>query len=148
MDVIHGFRTGFPLPLAEAASFDLEAIKMVRWCSAREAAAAGLHWTFAPMVDIGWDARWGRVMEGAGEDPYYGAKARPQPVYVACKVMTCRPTVRFLACIKHFVGYGAVVAGKDYNSVDMSWGHFANFLYATLQGWCRSRSGYGHECIQ
>jgi beta-glucosidase len=126
MDVIHGFRTGFPLPLAEAASFDLEAIKMGARCSAREAAAAGLHWTFAPMVDIGWDARWGRVMEGAGEDPYYGAKVAAARV---CGLqgddLSADSTI--LACIKHFVGYGAVVAGKDYNSVDMSWGHFANF---------------------
>ena len=125
MDVIHGFRTGFPLPLAEAASFDLEAIKMGARCSAREAAAAGLHWTFAPMVDIGWDARWGRVMEGAGEDPYYGAKVAAARV---CGLqgddLSADSTI--LACIKHFVGYGAV-AGKDYNSVDMSWGHFANF---------------------
>ena len=126
MDVIHGFRTGFPLPLAEAASFDLEAIKMGARCSAREAAAAGLHWTFAPMVDIGWDARWGRVMEGAGEDPYYGAKVAAARV---CGLqgddLSADSTI--LACIKHFVGYGAVVAGKDYNSVDMSWGHFSNF---------------------
>ena len=79
LDVIHGYRTGFPLPLAEAASFDLDAIERGSRCAAKEAAAAGLHWTFAPMVDISWDARWGRVMEGAGEDPYYGslvAKAR------------------------------------------------------------------------
>ena len=68
LDVIHGYRTGFPLPLAEAASFDLDAIERGSRCAAKEAAAAGLHWTFAPMVDISWDARWGRVMEGAGED--------------------------------------------------------------------------------
>ena len=67
LDVIHGYRTGFPLPLAEAASFDLDAIERGSRCAAKEAAAAGLHWTFAPMVDISWDARWGRVMEGAGE---------------------------------------------------------------------------------
>ena len=63
LDVIHGYRTGFPLPLAEAASFDLDAIERGSRCAAKEAAAAGLHWTFAPMVDISWDARWGRVME-------------------------------------------------------------------------------------
>ena len=106
MDVIHGFRTGFPLPLAEAASFDLEAIKMGARCSAREAAAGGLHWTFAPMVDIGWDARWGRVMEGAGEDPYYGAKV------AAARVCGLQ---------------GDDLSADSYNSVDMSWGHFANF---------------------
>lgn len=73
LDVIHGYRTGFPIPLAEAASFDLEMIEEASRCAATEASADGLHWTFAPMVDISWDARWGRVMEGAGEDPYYGS---------------------------------------------------------------------------
>lgn len=126
LDVIHGFRTGFPLPLAEAASFDLEAIEMSARCSAREAAAAGLHWTFAPMVDIGWDARWGRVMEGAGEDPYYGAKVAKARVHgLQGDDLSDESTI--MACIKHFAGYGAPIAGKDYNSVDMSMGHFANF---------------------
>ena len=126
LDVIHGFRTGFPLPLAEAASFDLEAIERSARCSAREAAAAGLHWTFAPMVDIGWDARWGRVMEGAGEDPYYGAKVAKARVHgLQGDDLSDESTI--MACIKHFAGYGAPIAGKDYNSVDMSMGHFANF---------------------
>lgn len=126
LDVIHGFRTGFPLPLAEAASFDLDAIERSARCSAREAAAAGLHWTFAPMVDIGWDARWGRVMEGAGEDPYYGAKVAKARVHgLQGDDLSDESTI--MACIKHFAGYGAPIAGKDYNSVDMSMGHFANF---------------------
>ena len=123
LDVIHGYRTGFPLPLAEAASFDLDAIERGSRCAAKEAAAAGLHWTFAPMVDISWDARWGRVMEGAGEDPYYGslvAKAR-----VHGDDLSKENTI--LSCIKHFAGYGAAIAGKDYNSVDMSMGQFVNF---------------------
>ena len=123
LDVIHGYRTGFPLPLAEAASFDLDAIERGSRCAAKEAAAAGLHWTFAPMVDISWDARWGRVMEGAGEDPYYGslvAKARVQG-----DDLSKENTI--LSCIKHFAGYGAAIAGKDYNSVDMSMGQFVNF---------------------
>lgn len=126
LDVIHGFRTGFPLPLAEAASFDLDAIERGSKCAAKEASAAGLHWTFAPMVDISWDARWGRVMEGAGEDPYYGslvAKARVRGFQG--DDLSKENTI--LSCIKHFAGYGAAIAGKDYNSVDMSMGHFANF---------------------
>ena len=126
LDVIHGFRTGFPLPLAEAASFDLDAIERGSRCAAKEASAAGLHWTFAPMVDISWDARWGRVMEGAGEDPYYGslvAKARVRGFQG--DDLSKENTI--LSCIKHFAGYGAAIAGKDYNSVDMSMGHFANF---------------------
>ena len=126
LDVIHGFRTGFPLPLAEAASFDLDAIERGSRCAAKEASAAGLHWTFAPMVDIDWDARWGRVMEGAGEDPYYGslvAKARVRGLQG--DDLSKENTI--LSCIKHFAGYGASTAGKDYNSVDMSMGQFANF---------------------
>ena len=126
LDVIHGFRTGFPLPLAEAASFDLDAIERGSRCAAKEASAAGLHWTFAPMVDISWDARWGRVMEGAGEDPYYGslvAKARVRGLQG--DDLSKENTI--LSCIKHFAGYGASTAGKDYNSVDMSMGQFANF---------------------
>ena len=126
LDVIHGYRTGFPLPLAEAASFDLDAIERGSRCAAKEAAAAGLHWTFAPMVDIGWDARWGRVMEGAGEDPYYGSLVAKARVHgLQGKDLSKDNTI--LSCIKHFAGYGAAVAGKDYNSVDMSMGHFANF---------------------
>lgn len=126
LDVIHGFRTGFPVPLAEAASFDLEVIKRSAACAAKEAAAAGLHWTFAPMVDVSWDARWGRVMEGAGEDPYYGAMVAEARVRgFQGEDLSKENTI--LACIKHFAGYGAPAAGKDYNSVDMSMGQFANF---------------------
>ncbi len=110
LDVIHGFRTGFPLPLAEAASFDLEAIERSARYSAREAAAAGLHWTFAPMVDIGWDARWGRVMEGAGEAPYYGVKVAKARVHgLQGDDLSDESTI--MACIKHFAGYGAPIAG-------------------------------------
>ena len=126
LDVVHGFRTGFPLPLAEAASFDLNAIEISARCAAREAAAAGLHWTFAPMVDVSWDARWGRVMEGAGEDPYYGAKVAATRVH-GFQGDDLSDEATILACIKHFGGYGAPIAGKDYNNVDMSMGHFANF---------------------
>lgn len=126
LDVIHGYRTGFPLPLAEAASFDLDAIERGSRCAAKEAAAAGLHWTFAPMVDISWDARWGRVMEGAGEDPYYGALVAKARVHgLQGDDLSKENTI--LSCIKHFAGYGAAIAGKDYNSVDMSMGQFANF---------------------
>ena len=126
LDVIHGFRTGFPLPLAEAASFDLDAIERGSRCAAKEASAAGLHWTFAPMVDIGWDARWGRVMEGAGEDPYYGSLVAKARVHgLQGDDLSKENTI--LSCIKHFAGYGASTAGKDYNSVDMSMGQFANF---------------------
>ncbi len=118
-DVIHGYKTIFPVPLGESASWDLEAIEKASRIAAREATAAGQHWTFAPMMDISRDARWGRVMEGAGEDPFYGS-------------MVARARIRgfqgedfskdhtMLACAKHFVGYGAARGGRDYNTVDMS----------------------------
>ncbi|MBC8988017.1 beta-glucosidase BglX [Pedobacter sp. N36a] len=126
MDVIHGFRTGFPIPLAEASSFDQQEIqKGARW-TGTEAAASGLNWTFAPMVDVGWDARWGRVMEGAGEDPFYGSQVAVARVK-GLQGDDLASTNTIMACVKHFAGYGAPIAGKDYNSVDMSMGHFANF---------------------
>lgn len=118
-DVIHGYRTIFPLPLAEAASWDMEAIELSARIAAIEASAAGIHWTFAPMVDISRDPRWGRVMEGAGEDPLLGsfiAKARVK----GFQGKGFGNTDAVLACVKHFVGYGAAVGGRDYNSVDMS----------------------------
>ena len=126
-DVIHGYRTMFPLPLAEAASWDLEAIKMSASIAAREAAAAGVHWTFAPMVDVSRDARWGRVMEGAGEDPFLGkqvAKARVEGFQG--EDLAAPDTVA--ACAKHFAAYGFSESGKDYNIVDISRNTLHNFV--------------------
>lgn len=118
-DVIHGYKTTFPIPLGEAASWDMEAIKLSARIAATEASAGGVHWTFAPMVDISRDPRWGRVMEGAGEDPYLGsaiAKARVK----GFQGDGIGATNSVLACAKHFAAYGAAVGGRDYNSVDMS----------------------------
>lgn len=118
-DVIHGFRTIFPIPLGEAASWDLTAIELSARIAATEASASGIHWTFAPMVDIARDPRWGRVMEGAGEDPYLGsliAKAR----VMGFQGKGLGNTNAVMACVKHFAAYGAAVGGRDYNSVDMS----------------------------
>lgn len=118
-DVIHGFRTIFPLPLAEAASWDLAAMERGARIAAIEASASGIHWTFAPMVDIGRDPRWGRVMEGAGEDTYLGsliARARVKGFQGA----GLGTPASLMACAKHFAAYGAAVGGRDYNSVDMS----------------------------
>ncbi len=118
-DVIHGYRTTFPIPLAEAASWDLEAIEKSARIAATEVSAAGVHWTFAPMVDIARDPRWGRVMEGAGEDPYLGsliAKARVK----GFQGNGLGNTNAVMACAKHFAAYGAAIGGRDYNSVDMS----------------------------
>ena len=118
-DVIHGYKTISPIPLAEAASWDLEAIKKSAAIAAEEAAAAGLNWTFAPMVDISRDARWGRVMEGAGEDPYLGSKIAIARVQ-GFQGEDLSATNTILACAKHFAGYGFAEAGRDYNTVDIS----------------------------
>lgn len=118
-DVIHGLKTIFPIPLAEAASWDLSAIERSARIAAKEAAASGIHWTFAPMVDIARDPRWGRVMEGAGEDPFLGsaiAKARVK----GFQGNGLGSLDAVMACAKHFAAYGAAVGGRDYNSVDMS----------------------------
>lgn len=119
LDVVHGYKTTFPLPLAEAASWDLPAIEMAARIAAVEASASGIHWTFAPMVDISRDPRWGRVMEGAGEDTYLGS----QIAYARVKGFQGKKLGDMdavLACVKHFAAYGAAVGGRDYNSVDMS----------------------------
>lgn len=118
-DVIHGFKTTFPIPLAESCSWDLEAIELSARISAVEASASGIHWTFAPMVDISRDPRWGRVMEGAGEDTYLGSKI----AYARVKGFQGEKLGELnslMACAKHFAAYGAAVGGRDYNSVDMS----------------------------
>jgi beta-glucosidase len=118
-DVIHGYKTLSPIPLAEAASWDLEAIKNSARVAALEASASGLNWTFAPNVDISNDARWGRVMEGAGEDPYLGSKIATARVH-GFQGEKLGSNTSIVACAKHFAGYGFVEAGRDYNSVDMS----------------------------
>ncbi|MDQ3133938.1 MAG: beta-glucosidase BglX, partial [Acidobacteriota bacterium] len=118
-DVIHGYRTIFPIPLGEAASFDPAAAELAAQIAAAEASAAGVRWTFAPMVDIARDARWGRIAEGAGEDPYLGsvmARARVRGFQGA----DYSAPDRIVACAKHWVAYGAAEAGRDYNSTDMS----------------------------
>ena len=118
-DVIHGYRTIFPIPLGETASWNPEAAEESARIAGRESAAAGLHWTYAPMVDVTRDPRWGRVMEGAGEDVYLGK------VMAAARVRgfqgdDLRDPLTILACAKHFAAYGAARAGRDYNTVDIS----------------------------
>ncbi|AEV64676.1 glycoside hydrolase family 3 N-terminal domain-containing protein [Pseudomonas ogarae] len=118
-DVIHGFRTVFPVPLAEASAWDPDLSQRTARAAAVEATASGLHWTFAPMVDIARDARWGRIVEGGGEDPFLGA------ALAAARVRGFRgkevpDTSTILSTAKHFVAYGAAEGGRDYNSADMS----------------------------
>lgn len=126
-DVIHGYKTISPIPLAEAASWDLEAIKKSAEIAAEEASSVGLNWTFAPMIDVSRDARWGRVMEGAGEDTYLGSKiavARIQGFQGDLK-----SNKNILACAKHFAGYAFAEAGRDYNTVDVSESTLQNTIF-------------------
>ncbi len=117
-DLIHGYKTISPIPLAEAASWDLEAIESSARLGAKEASAAGINWTFAPMVDVSRDARWGRVMEGAGEDPFLGSRIAEARVHgFQGTNLTDNNTVA--ACAKHFAAYGFVESGRDYNTVDI-----------------------------
>ncbi|MFT6335832.1 MAG: beta-glucosidase [Halioglobus sp.] len=118
-DVIHGYKTQSPIPLAESASWDMKAIKKSSAMASREAAASGLNWTFAPMVDISRDPRWGRVMEGAGEDPYLGSKIAIARVQ-GFQGESLSDPLTLAACAKHFAGYGFGEGGRDYNSTDMS----------------------------
>ena len=119
LDVIHGYRTIFPVPLAMAASWDPSVPERASRVAAEEAAASGVHWTFSPMVDIARDPRWGRIVEGAGEDPYLGA------MFAAARVrgfqgndLTASNAIA--ATAKHFAAYGAAEGGRDYNVADLS----------------------------
>ena len=118
MDVIHGYETIFPIPLGLSCSWDLEAIEQSARIAAREASADGICWTYSPMVDIALDARWGRMSEGSGEDPYLGSLIAAAMVRGYQGDYSRKDNI--MACVKHFALYGAAEAGKDYNTVDMS----------------------------
>ncbi|SFF41756.1 beta-glucosidase [Paenibacillus algorifonticola] len=118
-DVIHGFQTIFPVPLAWSCSWDMEAIRKACAIAAKEAAASGITYNHAPMVDVTRDARWGRVVEGAGEDPYLGAAIAKAQVEGFQGESLLDPDT-LIACLKHFIAYGAAEAGRDYNTVDIS----------------------------
>lgn len=118
-DVIHGYKTTFPIPLATASSWDMDLIKKMAETAALEATADGINWNFSPMVDVARDPRWGRIAEGAGEDPYLGSAIAKAMVHgYQGNNLTAKNTM--LATVKHFALYGAAEAGRDYNSVDMS----------------------------
>ena len=119
MDVVHGYRTIFPVPLAMASSWAPESQERAARIAADEATSAGLHWTFAPMVDIARDPRWGRIVEGAGEDPYLGSRMAVAQVAGYQGGNALRPG-SLMATAKHFGAYGAAVGGRDYNSADIS----------------------------
>jgi beta-glucosidase len=119
LDVIHGYRTIFPVPLAMAASWDPSVPERAARVAAAEAAASGIHWTFSPMVDIACDPRWGRIVEGAGEDPFLGsAMAAAQVRGYQGGSLAAPDTI--MATVKHFAGYGAAIGGRDYDAADLS----------------------------
>ncbi|HLY62331.1 MAG TPA: beta-glucosidase BglX [Terriglobia bacterium] len=119
LDVIHGFRTGFPVPLAMAATWDPALVERASRVAAEEASRSGVRWTFSPMVDIARDARWGRIVEGAGEDPYLGS-AMARAYVRGYQGERLSDSNSIAACVKHYVAYGAAEGGRDYNTVEMS----------------------------
>lgn len=118
MDVVHGYETIFPIPLALSCSWDMEAVELSARIAAKEASADGINWTYSPMVDISVDPRWGRVAEGGGEDPFLGSRIAEAMVRGYQGDYSSNSNI--MACVKHFALYGAVEAGKEYNTVDMS----------------------------
>ena len=118
-DVIHGYKTTFPIPLGSASSWDMELLKQTAQVAAKEATADGINWNFSPMVDVSRDPRWGRVAEGAGEDAYLGSQIA-RAMVEGYQGMDLTETNTMLATVKHFALYGAPEAGRDYNTVDMS----------------------------
>jgi beta-glucosidase len=132
LDVIHGYRTIFPVPLAMASSWDPAVAERAQTVAAREARAAGLHWTFGPMLDIARDARWGRIVEGAGEDPCLGAVMAAAQVRGFQGSDLSAPD-RVVACAKHFAGYGAADGGRDYDPVYLSEAQLRNVYFPPFQ---------------
>ncbi|HTQ96145.1 MAG TPA: glycoside hydrolase family 3 N-terminal domain-containing protein, partial [Candidatus Acidoferrum sp.] len=119
LDVIHGFRTEFPVPLALASTWDLQVIEKAARVAAQEASASGVRWTFSPMVDIARDPRWGRMIEGAGEDPLLGSEVARAYVR-GYQGRNLSDPASIAACVKHYVGYGAAEGGRDYNTTEIS----------------------------
>lgn len=128
MDVIHGYETVFPIPIGLAATWDMEAIERAARISAKEASAAGICWTYSPMVDIARDPRWGRMAEGAGEDPYLGA-AVSRAFVKGYQGKNLENNDEIMACVKHYALYGAAEGGRDYNTADMSRQYMYNYYF-------------------
>jgi beta-glucosidase len=140
LDVIHGYRTIFPVPLAMASSWDASVAEQAQAVAAREARAAGLHWTFGPMLDIARDARWGRIVEGAGEDPFLGAAMAAAQVRGFQGADYSAPD-RVVACAKHFAGYGAADGGRDYDPVYLSEAQLRNVYFPPFRAAVRAGVG-------
>ena len=139
-DVIHGLRTILPVPIALAASWDPETIERGQAVAAREARAVGIHWAFAPMVDIARDPRWGRIIEGAGEDPFLGAAVAAAQVR-GFQGEDLRSPERILAGAKHFAGYGGALGGRDYDEVNLSDSELWNVYFPPFQAALEAGAG-------
>jgi beta-glucosidase len=139
-DVIHGLRTIFPVPIAMAASWDVETIEQGQAVAAREARAVGIHWAFAPMVDIARDPRWGRIVEGAGEDPFLGAAVAVAQVR-GFQGTDYGQEDRIIAGPKHFAGYGAALAGRDYDEVNLSDAELWNTIFPPFRAAMEAGAG-------
>lgn len=140
LDIIHGYSTIYPIPLAQACSFEPDLVRALARATARESCAAGQHVTFSPMADLSRDARWGRVMEGSGEDPYLNAKMAAAAVQgYQGDDLTAEGTIS--ACIKHFAAYGAVEGGREYGYVDMSERMLRQYYLPAYKAACDAGSG-------
>lgn len=139
-DVVHGYRTIYPVPLALAASWDPATAEQAQRMAAREASSVGIRWTFAPMVDIARDPRWGRIMEGSGEDPFLGSRMAEAEVRGFQGEKLSDPD-SILACLKHFAGYGAAVGGRDYDSSDISDEQLQNVYFPPFRAAIQAGAG-------
>ena len=138
MDVVHGYETVFPIPLAQSCSWDLEAIEQGARIAAKEATADGISWTYSPMVDIALDARWGRIAEGSGEDPFLGSRIAEAMVR---GYQGDYGEQNMMACVKHYALYGAAEAGRDYNTVDMSHIRMYNQFFPPYEAAAKAGAG-------
>ena len=141
LDVIHGYQTIFPVPLAMAASWDPALAERAQTVAAREARAAGLQWTFGPMVDIARDARWGRIVEGAGEDPYLGSAMAAAQVRGFQGPSLSAAEDRMVASVKHYAGYGAADGGRDYDPVYLSEAQLRNVYLPPFHAAAKAGAG-------
>jgi beta-glucosidase len=141
LDVIHGYRTIFPVPLAMAASWDVAVPERAQTVAAREARAAGIHWSFGPMVDIARDARWGRIVEGAGEDPYLGSVMAAAQVHGFQGPSLSDAQDRVMASVKHYAGYGFSEGGRDYDPVFLSESQLRNVVLPPFQAALKAGAG-------
>ncbi len=140
LDVIHGYRSTFPVPIGEASTWDPALIEKSARCQAEEASSAGIHWTFNPMVDISRDPRWGRIMEGSGEDPYLGSQLAVARVKgYQGNDLSANNTI--LACVKHYAAYGGAEGGRDYNTVDMSERNLREFYLKPYEAAIKAGAG-------